>query len=1105
MGDAGGPNRTTAIVLFTDLVASTELRARLGEQVAEELRRRHDQILTAAVTGHHGVVVKGLGDGIMARFAGAGDALAAGVAIQQGMERHNRSSTASAPMHVRVGLSAGDVSIEDADCFGTPVIEAARLCAAAEAGQILSAMVVHWLARGSAHEFRPLGALELKGLPEPLPAGEIAWSPGTTATVPLPPLLTDVGRVFVGRDSALDRLHSLWEDVAAGERRVALVAGEPGVGKTRLSAEFARFVHEAGCTVLAGRCDEDLGVPFQPFVEALRHQIEHAAPAELPRLLGRHGGELERLSPGLRERLPDTPPSLVSDPETERYRLFEAVTAWLAASAGEEPLLVILDDLQWAGKPTLLLLRHIARAADRMRLLIVGTYRDTELQPDHPLVELLADLRRQHGVERLSLAGFDRSQVADYLASSAGHGMDADGLALASAIHAETEGNPFFVREILRHLTEQGSIVRRDGRWVTSPSGDELGLPESVREVVARRVSRLPRDAAALLRLAAVVGPSFEVSVVAQASRIEGEALLSAVEVAIAARLVLEVAGEPDRFRFTHALVRETLYDQLSGARRAAMHRSVAEAIEKVHAHALEDYLPALAHHWGQTGEANAARAADYAARAGERAVAQLAHDEAASFYRLALRLGEASGATSQRQCEHQIALGEAQRRAGDAGYRATLLDAARHALELQDPDLLARAVLANRRGLFGRSGGVDAERVALLELALDGVGPADTPERARLLAALASELHFSTDERRVEFGRQGLAIARRLEDVATLAETLVAVWLATWDPDAAPERALLADELNRISDRIVDPVLRFHTGWARFLSASERGDMAVADEGLATCSQIADEVGQPLLRWRTAGLHAHRAFADGRLEDAEQWAEEALRWGLAAEQPDAAALNDVFIVRLLQGRPDEAVNLTRSLAEVWGYQGMAVYPAVLAWACAEAGLADEARENVARVRGGSFTGLRRDYLWLAVLAVLGRTCAQLEDRPAAAELYDLLRPYSGAYAIGQSAWFGPVAYDLGLLATALGRFAEADAHFAEAVDAHRRAGVRGMLAHTYLAWAQMLLARRQPGDLERAATLLNDARSTAQVLGFVGVEQQAADLLETSPDSGAE
>ncbi|MGH9011392.1 MAG: ATP-binding protein, partial [Acidimicrobiia bacterium] len=933
---------------------------------------------------------------------------------------------------------------------------------------------------------------------------EVVWEPLSAATIPLPALLTDVGRIFVGRDDQFERLGRLWKEAATGERRAVLVAGEPGVGKTRLGAELARQVHDEGATVLAGRCDEDLGVPFQPFVEALRHLVDHVEPSELPKRLGRHAGELERLLPGLRDRLPDARPLLQSDPETERYRLFEAVTAWLAACSRDEPVLMILDDLQWAAKPTLLLLRHVVSSSDPMKLLIVGTYRDTDLHHDHPLVELLADLRRQPGIERLSLSGFDQAAVADFVARAAGHDLDEDGFALVRAIHAETEGNPFFVREILRHLTETEAIIQRDGRFVTRLAVEELGIPEGVREVVGRRVSRLSSTVNQVLRVAAVVGPEFELAVVGRAADLGDDAVLTAVEEAMSARLLLEIPGAGARYRFAHALVRDTLYHQQSAARRVGLHRRVAEEIEELHLTDLDDHLPALAHHWarGAVQAAETARAIDYAVRAGDRALAQLAADEAAAYYRDALELREVSGSAPDRDhCRVLIALGEAQRRAGDPAHRETLLSASRLAGELHDPALLTAAVLANRRGLFSRLGQVDQERVTAIELALDAVGPADSPERARLLAALATELHFAGDERPVEFGREGLAIARRLGETYTLAEAVEAVWLAVRDPAALAERAAWADELTRIVEQVDDPVRHFHAGFVTFLTASEQGDLPRADEALRRCDEVAAEVGQPVLRWRATYLHTHRAFADGRLDEAERRALEALRIGEMAGQPDARGLSDIYLVRTLQGRGDEAVEL--ALQQIRGLDDLTiipVFPALFAWVCAEAGQTEEPEAVLAKARQADFGGLRYDYLWLDTLVFLSRACARLGDASTAKELYERLRPHHAAFAIGQAVWLGPVAYDLGLLATVLERYDDADAHFAEAVEMHHRIGARGMLAHTHLAWARILLRRQQPGDVERAREQLRQAEQTARELGLNNIEEEAAALLRDLP-----
>ena len=416
---------------------------------------------------------------------------------------------------------------------------------------------------------------------------------GEVTTGSLPSLLTGTPRVFVGRDRELERLGQLWKEASAGELRVAFLAGEPGVGKTRLAAQLAGQVHGEDATVLAGTCGEDLGVPYQPFVEALRHFIDHSAADQLTSCLGRYPGELVRLAPELADRLPGLSPPLSSDPETERYRLFDAVAGWLAGASRDRPVLLVLDDLQWAAKPTLLLLRHVARSAEPMRLLVVGTYRDTEIGRDHPLGGTLADMRQVTGFGRLSLSGFDRAGMLAFLEEAADHNLDEEGAPnLAAAIHEETEGNPFFVVEVVRHLTETGVIDRRDGRWITTLPVENLGIPEGVRDVVGRRLSRLSEEANRVLGLAAVIGLEFDLAVLGHAAGLDEDALASVVDEAMAARLVTDVPGSGARCRFSHALVRDALYGEFSGARRVALHRRVAEAIEDVYRGRLRTTFP---------------------------------------------------------------------------------------------------------------------------------------------------------------------------------------------------------------------------------------------------------------------------------------------------------------------------------------------------------------------------------------------------------------------------------------------------------------------------------------------------------------------------------
>ncbi len=1100
----------TATVLFTDLAGSTELMARVGDAAFDRLRVTHFEMLRKAIATHGGTAVKNTGDGLLATFPSAVAAVAAAVAMQQATDRQGRSS--GSPLAIRIGLSIGEVGLDAGDVFGIPVVEAARLVAAARPGQILTTTLLRAMAGSrAAASYTDLGPMELKGLPDAVAVCEVAWAPltGTEPAVPLPSLLTGTGRIFVGRDRELERLHQVWKGAAAGDRRLALVAGEPGIGKTRLAAELAGLVHTEGAVVLAGRCDEDLGVPYQPFVEALRHYVTHTAGDDLAAGLGRHGSELVRLVPEIAALVSGLGDPLRSDPETERYRLFDAVAAWLGTVSAEAPVLLILDDLHWAAKPTLLLLRHVLRSSEPAHLLLLGTYRDTELSRTHPLTELLADLRRSGGVERVSLPGLDTVAVAAFLEQAAGHDLDDEGEQLARVVQEETEGNPFFVAEVVRHLTETGALEQRDGRWVTAGAIEELGIPEGVRDVVGRRLARLSDVANQALTVAAVAGPEFEPAVVAAAGDLPEGDLLAALDEAVAARLVSETGGPTPRYRFAHALVRVTLYDELSSARRVVLHRRVAGAIEAVHANRLDDHLPALAHHYARLAAPadETAKAVEYATRAGDRALAQLAHDEAVAYYQQALELlsmGEGSGEGAR--LDLLISLGEAERRAGAPAYRRTLLEAAGLARELGDPAALARAALANSRGVvFSTAGWVDEEMVAVLEAALEGVSPADSAMRARLLAKLGLELHFSSADRdrRVSLSDDALAIARRLDDPPTLAAVLLLRHATIWAPDNLDERLANLDELDEVAARLRDPVTTSEATSLRFRLMMEVADIPEVDRALDEWAALADELGQPVIRWLMGWPRTNRLALAGRLAEADRVAAETMELGLATGQGDAGVIHTFGLVpvRLQEGRLAEFEPQFLETMERFGVTDrLPLALAIRALIDVELGRGDRARQSLESLAAAGFAGCPVDVTWTAVMAIWGEVAAALGHSRSAAVLREALDPFRDRIACMATLSVGTVAFHLGLLAATTGDFDTAASDFAHAAAIEERIGAPTWLARTRLEWARMLLRRSGPGDAQQARDLLTQAIDVARELGLPRVEADAEALLPEVP-----
>ncbi|MGH9005214.1 MAG: ATP-binding protein, partial [Acidimicrobiia bacterium] len=363
--------------------------------------------------------------------------------------------------------------------------------------------------------------------------------------------------------------------------------------------------------MLYGRCEEEIGIPFQPFAEALGHYVAHATTQALAAHVATYGGDLAALTPVLRDRLDGLPQSTGSDHEAQRHLLFASVTAMLTSASATRPMVVVLDDLHWADTSALLLLRHLVRAEGASRLTIIGTYRAGELDRAAALTDTLASLRREPGVERVELDGLADTDVSALMESGAGHDLG-DLAGLGQQLRQETGGNPFFVLELLRHLLESGWLFREDGRWRARTDLAALGIPESLREVVGQRIGRLGEQPAALLTTAAVVGRDFDVSFVAALAGVSEEDAIDACDRAVGARLLSEVA--PGRYSFAHAVIQYTLYETQGPTRRARTHRRVAEMLEGLLSRGPGPRVGVIARHWlaGRRPE-DTATAVDYA------------------------------------------------------------------------------------------------------------------------------------------------------------------------------------------------------------------------------------------------------------------------------------------------------------------------------------------------------------------------------------------------------------------------------------------------------------------------------------------------------------
>ncbi len=1093
----------TISVVFTDLVGSTELSSRIGPEKTETLRIAHFGALREAVAAHDGTEVKNLGDGLMVAFASIGAALDGAVAMQQAMAR--LSGRIGEHLEIRVGLSAGDATEEAGDYFGHPVVEAARLNALAAPGQILVPEVVRILARRTTHEFRLVGDLELKGIPDPVTAHEVLWTPAAATTVPLPLRLSaPPPTALCGRDHERDAVAAQWKAARDGERRIVLLSGEAGMGKTRLATEIALGVSGEGATVLYGRCDEDIGLPYQPFVEALSHYVAHAPASVLAAHVERCGGEIERLAPAVRQRVPGAPRSRADDPAAERYLLLSAVADLLAEASADLPILLVLDDLHWADKPTLLLLQHLARTADRMALLIVATYRDTDLDTDHPLVDLLADLRREARVERIALTGLDDVGTLGLMEELAGHKMDVAGVDLAQAVRRETDGNPFFTGEILRHLAEVGAIAQdADGRWAAVRGISEIGLPDSVREVVGRRIRRLSSDTFRALVVAAVIGRDFDIATLCHVDDAGEEEVLDALEEAERAAVVAEVAGVTGRYTFVHALIQHTLYEELTATRRARVHRRIGEVLEAMLGAQPGDRIGELAHHWlAAAVPSDTRKAVGYAHLAGERALAKLAPHEAVRWFTAGLDLlAQAPANEDEMRCELLVGLGDAQRQSGDPGSRATLLEAAAIARRRGDRPRLVRAALANQRGVPSTFGAVDDDRVRVLEEALAVVGDEPTGDRASLLALLSSELVFSRDvNRRLSLAAEARTIADAVGDQAVLVRVLNLTFLPCWIPERLEESLATTARAVELADELGDPIALCWAAIFRLLATTSAGDPDGTRAAHELASSVAGETGQPSLVWFTDYLTASHVLLSGNAALSEQMSTAALQVGTDSGQLDAFVVYGAQLIgiRWHEGRLAELVPLLRQT--VADNPGIPAFAGAYSMALCLDGQKAEAQAVLDEARRNAYYDAFHDYIWPTMMATFAETAYLLEDRVAAQAIYDRLAPFATQGIISIATHAGDVGAYCAQLATVLGRVDEAEQLFS-AADARLRAlDAPFWIARNLTSWARMRLLRGSAGDELRARELIGQARDLANAFGCAQVAAEADGLLTGLP-----
>jgi class 3 adenylate cyclase/tetratricopeptide (TPR) repeat protein len=783
-----------ATVMFTDLVGSTRMRERLGDDAADEIGVEHDRIIEDALSSTGGRLVKNLGDGALAVFDSSVDAVVAGQRIQEGVSVYNREADESRQIGVRIGINAGEIATDNGDVIGLPVAVASRVCDKADGGQILITETVRSLiGRRARFPYVSIGAHALKGVDGTVELWSIEDSSPEAripigADIPYPAFLArGMPRKLVGREEQLGRLNTAYTRAAETVELVAII-GEPGIGKTSLTSTWCRTAADADATVVAGRCTPDVALPYQPFVEIARSIL--GARPELLLEIGPAAGNIAQLVPGI-EIPPGIPVPIQTDPDTTKYLMAEAFASLLEPRDGEPSAVVVLDDLHWADEHSIAVLSHIVRR-DELPALLIGTYRDTDLVRSHPLPQLLADLRREHLVERISLQRLSDGEIGEMISGHFGTAAASD---IVQSIAEETLGNPFFVEEITTHLQDEGAIDSA-GQWISDTPIGEYGIPEGVREVVGRRLEHLGQEAVSTLEVAAVIGPDFSIDVAGSIAGLDEHAIDEVVDAATNARVIKE-GDSADEFAFAHALLRQTLYDDLPIRRRIRLHKAVGSALE-----ARGEPPGILLNHWLNANENSKALVSALAAgSAAEKAYARadvVAHFELAFEIWDDVENGDQVAGISHAQLV--IRLTDTLFDFGESG--SVMTDRISAELERGDLDDETRALLLHSMARQVRAQGHSTKSEEALTLALDVV-PKSPPNsaHAEILASTAANLANNAQSgEAVSVALEALAIARSVNSVRPEMAALATLGTATLSLGRIDESDAYFDELTELA-----------------------------------------------------------------------------------------------------------------------------------------------------------------------------------------------------------------------------------------------------------------------------------------------------------------
>jgi tetratricopeptide (TPR) repeat protein len=875
-------------------------------------------------------------------------------------------------------------------------------------------------------------------------------------------------RVFVGREPELKQLQSAFDGAISGQGALMMVTGEPGIGKTALCEQLSTYVTLRGGRTLVGHCYEagSLSLPYLAFVEALRSYVLSRDPKDLKEELGSGAADVARIVSEIRERL-KIKPKTQKDPEEERYRLLHGVSEFLTNAAAVQPMLVVLEDLHDADKGTLEMLTHISRNLAGARLLIVGTYRDVEVDRSHPLSAALAELRRVSTYGRVQLRGLNADEVRRMMESITRESVP---WGLAQAVHRQTEGNPLFVQEVIRYLAEEGLISRKEGQWrPTKDTPLEMSIPEGLRDVIGKRLSLLTPECNQLLSVASVIGREFALETLKAVAGINEDVFVNALKEGVRLSILEERSQRGVvRYRFTHAFLRQTLYEEMIAPQRLKLHRQVAHSLETLYAKRLKEHAAELAEHFSHsTDSTDLAKAVSYADMAAERATDVYAYGEAVRLLEQALKVQEVLDPEDRaKRCDLLLALGDALLLAGE--HRRVASTEAPQAFSLAeaigDNTRTSRACLLAGVGLgaYGTALVTSAEGAQWASRA-DRYAEPDTIERARAdaMLGLAERYRLDSSPEGVALLNRALKLAHRLGDTDTY-WSVAMFWLVGADaPQHDQERLHLAEELAEESRHGV-PCLTL--GWVLYAVVHiflEFGQRRRAEDVMAELKTLAGRSGQPNLLILSMMSEAIMAIWDGRLEEAPAIRHRMLSRGEQLGILEFAAVWASFVLPARVHLGEDRRALESMLRGSRNRSRNVVDDAIILYCLAHLGRNAEAAdilEQLVVARSGIGTDEDETLGWADIISL---EAAVLAGHRRAVEL--LLRRSSGSSCVTGGLWFATCkSRHLGDAAAFLGKPNEARKYYAEAINICSEIRFRPELALTRLQLAELLLEHYQ-------------------------------------------